>query len=72
MAEKPKEQVEMASDPEEDDLDDLDGTLFNNLLNHSRAQLTEPCRCPRPIRSQTLLKAHRHLLEISTHDFRPR
>lgn len=25
MAEKPQEQVEMAPDPEEDDLDDLDG-----------------------------------------------
>ena len=25
MAEKPNEQVEMAPDPEEDDLDDLDG-----------------------------------------------
>jgi hypothetical protein len=28
MADKPKEQLETAPDPDEDDLDDLDGTLY--------------------------------------------
>lgn len=34
MADKPKDQVEMAPDPDEDDLDDLDGTS-----NHIKAYL---------------------------------
>ena len=28
MTDKPKEQLETAPDPDEDDLDDLDGTLY--------------------------------------------
>jgi len=32
MTDKPKEQVETAPDPDEDDLDDLDGTLTIPLL----------------------------------------
>lgn len=34
MTDKPKEQVETAPDPDEDDLDDLDGTIarLHNLF----------------------------------------
>jgi len=30
MTDKPKEQVETAPDPDEDDLDDLDGTIADH------------------------------------------
>jgi hypothetical protein len=52
MAEKPKDEVEMAPDPEEDDLDDLDGKHSHQAIRQIALYL-RVYRRTRPIRLQT-------------------
>lgn len=65
MTDKPKEHVETAPDPDEDDLDDLDGTMAERHIPH-RHNLTLPRR-PRRIQrpAQTSAQTSNNTVQIS-------